>query len=125
MDSFFEDADLIYSYTRAQAIADGVLIDISFIAKDLGFKYPVAVTDSIWNKYILYNGEQSQDTMGRLWDLLWMFKIAASRCTGDLLFFTVSYIMNSGQTENVKLKALCGAGDTREPVITIMLPEED
>jgi len=40
----FENADLIYRYTRADAIRDGVLIDVSATAKDEGFQYPVALT---------------------------------------------------------------------------------
>ncbi len=125
MNPFTEGFDLIYSYTRKQAIADGVLIDVTFAAKDLGFKYPVAVTDSVWHRYIMYEDAIGQDSMGRLWDLLWMFKVAASQCKGDLLFFEVSFIMKDGLEEIVKLKALCSAGDNLEPVITVMLPEED
>ena len=33
----FEPSDLIHSYTRAQAIADGVLVDVSDVAKEAGF----------------------------------------------------------------------------------------
>jgi hypothetical protein len=33
--------------------------------------------------------------------------------------------INRTKQETVTLKAICGPGDTAEPVITIMLPEED
>ena len=33
----FENADLIHRYTRADAIADGVLIDVSATAREAGF----------------------------------------------------------------------------------------
>ena len=36
----FEPSDLIHSYTRAQAIEDGVLVDVSDVAKEAGFKLP-------------------------------------------------------------------------------------
>ncbi len=39
---------LIHAYTRAQAIADGMLIDASKLAKEAGFKYPVALTSAAW-----------------------------------------------------------------------------
>jgi len=39
----FENADLIHRYTRADAIADGVLIDVSQTAREAGFAYPVAL----------------------------------------------------------------------------------
>ena len=34
---------VIYAYTRAQAIEDGVLADVTETAKEAGFKLPVAV----------------------------------------------------------------------------------
>jgi hypothetical protein len=37
----------------------------------------------------------------------------------------VLYVMEGRKMNKVKLKALCGPGDNGEPVITIMLPEED
>ena len=39
-----DDDDLIYSYTRAQALADGVLVDVSQMASEAGFRYPTAIT---------------------------------------------------------------------------------
>jgi hypothetical protein len=44
----FEDAELIHRYSRAQAIADGVLIDVSEATKEAGFKFPVALTAAAW-----------------------------------------------------------------------------
>ena len=44
---------IIARYTRAQAIEDGVLIDVSKMAKEAGFVIPVAVTDAVWNEYIV------------------------------------------------------------------------
>ena len=39
-----EKADVIHSYSRTQAIKDGVPVDVTETAKECGFKYPVAVT---------------------------------------------------------------------------------
>ena len=44
--------DNIFTYSRAMAISDGVLIDISTIAKEAGFKVPVAVTEGLYNSWI-------------------------------------------------------------------------
>jgi len=126
--SLFDEVDVIYSYTRAQAIADGVLIDASETAREAGVRFPVAVTASLWHKYIVPDETSAlhcQSVEGRLWDTLWLFRWAAKNFTGDTLFFEVSYIMKGRQMTRVKLKAVCGPGDTPEPVITIMLPEED
>ncbi|MGG0738915.1 DUF6573 family protein [Niallia taxi] len=35
-------------YTRAEAMEDGELIDVTKQAKETGFKIPVAVTRTIW-----------------------------------------------------------------------------
>jgi hypothetical protein len=40
----FEKADLIHRHTRADALRDGVLIDVSAADRDAGFTYPVALT---------------------------------------------------------------------------------
>jgi len=39
----FADAEYISVYTRAEAIEDGVLKDVSELAREAGFKYPVAI----------------------------------------------------------------------------------
>ena len=38
------DWDVVSAYSRAQAIEDGVLVDVSQTAKEAGIKYPTAVT---------------------------------------------------------------------------------
>ena len=39
----------ISTYTRAQAIEDGILVDVSDTACEAGFTIPVAVTRTVWN----------------------------------------------------------------------------
>src|ERR1039458_9449603 len=43
--------NVIYSYTRKQAIEDGVLVDITEMAKEAGIKYPVAITSTAFFGY--------------------------------------------------------------------------
>jgi hypothetical protein len=45
-----EDDDLIYAYTRAQALADGVLVDVSQMAREAGFKFPTAITADLHSR---------------------------------------------------------------------------
>ena len=47
-----KDDVVIFSYTRAQAIADGVLIDATELAKEAGFRIPVAVTAGVWGECV-------------------------------------------------------------------------
>ena len=49
----FEDVPVTFSYTRAQAIDDGVLVDMTEWAKETGFRIPVACTAMVWNRYIV------------------------------------------------------------------------
>ena len=44
---FWDDAEVISSYSRAQAIEDGVLVDVSTVAKEAGIKFPVAMTAAV------------------------------------------------------------------------------
>jgi hypothetical protein len=132
MENPWEGAEIIDAYSRAQAIEDGVLVDVSETAKEAGIKFPVAVTRTLWEKYIAVpEGVKCQDERGRLWDVLSMFRCAAasSRARGSTLFFKL-YVKNHNRErmdsrDLVALKAVCGPGDSGEPVITIMLPGED
>ncbi len=123
-----EDLEVIYSYTRAEAIADGVLVDVTETAVEAGIKYPVALTSALWHGYIvpdLRSRKWGQSEAGRLWDVLWMFRVAARNSSTDLMYFRLYFIMKEQQKRLVTLKAVIGPGDTPEPVITIMLPHED
>ncbi|MCE9563538.1 MAG: hypothetical protein K8U57_15970 [Planctomycetes bacterium] len=42
----FENAEVIHSYTRANALADGVLVDVSETAREAGIRFPVALTQA-------------------------------------------------------------------------------
>lgn len=116
--------NVIFSYTRAQAIADGVLVDVTDTAKAC-FRYPVALTRAVWDRYVKVPAACPwQDEDGRLWDILWMCRSNAHKADGPINLFTV-HVNNGKGPKPVTLKAVCGPGDTAEPVITIMLPDED
>ena len=125
----FTQADLIYSYTRAQAIEDGLLIDVNGTAKEAGFKYPVAVTSGVWAEVIEPDGKaksQGESDTGRLWDVLWMLFVAIKRGQSNGSQTDYKLIATKdGHQHMVDLKAECHGGDDGEPVITIMLPDED
>jgi hypothetical protein len=120
----------IFQYTRAMAIADGVLVDVSHMAKEAGYKYPVAMTQTAFLKCVKVpeslEGEQDED--GRLWDVLWMSRfrkiVPGSEGTTATFEVLVQTRPNS-EPELVTLKAICGPGDTAEPVVTMMMPWED
>jgi hypothetical protein len=76
----FGNADLIHRYTRADAIRDGVLIDVSATAREAGFKYPVALTAAAWAKCeAVPPCVLGQDESGRRWDVVWLLTCAIRR----------------------------------------------
>ncbi len=130
MDTFFHPTDFIYTYTRREALADGVLIDVTPTAREAGFRYPVAVTQAVWHQIISPDEENraiGQSEEGRLWDVLWMLKYAITLARGsvDTLTYDLLVVRNGASAAPVTLKAVCGPNDDWSPCVTIMLPEED
>jgi hypothetical protein len=143
LSSPFSNNEIIFAYTRGDAIRDGVLIELpQDLVAEAGISVPVAVTQTVWDGYISppdLDEMPSQSVTGRLWDLLWMFRCAAVRARHtSIIQFSVLFLLVQNETEwgeqmlcaesreqTVLLKAVCGPGDEGEPVITIMLPDED
>ena len=142
----FEGMEVISSYSRAQAIEDGVLVDLSALAREAGFKYPVAVSAGVfavlapWDKGTL--GDVSKPAMGqplyglgqsfngRAWDLLTILLNEIRRGQGgDRVNFAPLFQLSTRPgfvgPMRVPMYALCGPGDNAGPVITVMLPWED
>ena len=122
--------ELIFSYSRSQALDDGALLDVSELAREAGFKFPVAVSDTLYYGYLkppLDLVKAGLSFEGRLWDTLSVLRYAikASPAT-DRLSFTVLFAQVPGaEPEPVELLAVCGPDDSGSPVITIMLPSDD
>jgi len=124
-----KDWNIVYSYTRAQAIADGVLVDVTAQAKQIGFRLHTVVTATLFNEYVEppagLEGE-GQSTAGRLHDVMVLALFAARRAANtDRVTFKVDFLMEPGRKETVEVIAVIGPGDLGEPVLTIMLPEDD
>jgi hypothetical protein len=132
-ESFF--GKVISTYTRAQAIEDGVLVDPGPIAKEAGFKWPVALTANAWADCVAWTKDDSQkqvhqDQSGRLWDLMYMAShaIRTSKDSGDRLVFQLYRVPRDGHSTEavlVTLKLIVAPDDSGEPVITLLLPQED
>jgi len=131
--------EVIFAYTRSDAIRDGVLVEIpGGLCREAGFSVPVAVTASVGDLIDPGNLEEmpGQSVEGRTWDLLWMCGCAA-RSTREqhrsVVLFPCTFLLaeetrdGSVITEHrtETLRAVCGPGDDGEPVVTIMLPGED
>ncbi len=125
--------NVIYAYTRADAIADGTLVDVSRMAREAGFRLPVAMTAAAWADCVAWSEADStrqtvQDEAGRLWDVLWMSSRAARHAWGERVAFQFYRIPHGGRATRPRLTTLhlhIGPGDAGEPVVTILMPNED
>jgi hypothetical protein len=119
--------NIIYSYTRAQAIDDGVLVDATLLAKEAGFRLPVALTRTVWEKCVTVPPAVDwQDETGRLWDVLTMLRYAIrSGGKREQLTFIVHVRNDQRPPQPITLKAVCGPGDDLAAVVTVMFPDED
>lgn len=135
---------MVFSYTRAQAIEDGVLVDLTadgetkLLCREAGFKLPIAMTTTAFTETVLAgttetpDGEfvfpSSQSGKGRLWDVLMVLRYSIRSIPDgeDRVNFEVDVDTNGdGKHKTVKLWCLCGPGDDGEAVLTIMLEGED
>jgi len=120
-------AEVVFAYTRRQAIADGVLIDVSDQAREAGFKLPVCVSDHLYHGYLVppEGMGEGQSVEGRLHDLFTMTKAAmVTRWEDNRVYYQVLFKMPRS-LDLVKCLAVVGPGDDMEPVITLMLPEDE
>jgi hypothetical protein len=134
-DNFWADAEVISCYTRAQAIEDGVLVEVpGELARQAGFNRPVAMTAAAWADAVEWTDDTeaakptwtAQDETGRLWDVLTM--AARKAPAGDQrLAFRVLRVPATGRGVRPRLTTLhlvAGTGDSGEPVLTVMLPAD-
>ena len=121
---------VIYSYTRAQAVADGVQVEVTKTAQEAGIKFPMFLTRAVFDAYVAVPPNVTgQDEAGRLWDVVWMTRFAIMRSHGHTDRCPVAlYVRNDNRAAKlVKLIAVAGPLDIDDPspAITVMLPDED
>ncbi len=70
----FDKSDIVHSYTRDEAIQDGVLVDLSHAAQQAGFTIPLALTARVFSECVYWPETEPaiQDETGRQWDVLYM-----------------------------------------------------
>ena len=140
MKNNLEEFNCIYAYTRADALANGVLKDVTKMAHEAGFSSHVetiAVTKALWDMIENIPEEHSyQDVEGRLWDVLCMgvFSVkekirkgnSGSQLVYNLIMHHNAVSQNVGAVvEEAQVKLVCHSGDVGEFAMTLMLPNED
>ena len=126
-------------YTRAQALDDGTLCDLTPIAPRYGFKIPMACTSGVWQA-LEWNEQNEarkdnatgQTTEGRLHDVLSLAGLAAREAARNeptsTVYFDVLMVPRDGSVSVALTQPfilVVGPGELGEPVLTLMLPGED
>lgn len=125
-------------YTRAQALADGVLVDLTAQAQPYGFKIPLACTEAVWLSIQWIEATEArkpnatgQSTEGRLHDVLSLARMAAqgaAQAGAAVAEFEVLMVPVDGKAMAARtqmFRLVVSGGDQGEPVLTLMLPGED
>lgn len=108
----------ISKYSRADAIADGLLYDISTYTERVGIVYPVAVTKAVWGN--LEHHDEDENPMSRLAQFILVLR---------------SEMIKGGQKDSINFSLTFGQlyhfiaavlpGDNFEPVVTVTMKGED
>jgi len=127
----FADAPVIHSYTRQQAIEDGVLVDANLGDLDevtrQHFKVPVAMTRPVFEliRKAVENPKWMNDYRGVWHDVCWMSRMHIVREFDATTHLFQVRITGTGRKRVHTFKAVCGPNDDASPCITIMMPDED
>jgi hypothetical protein len=114
--------ETVHSYTRSQAIEDGVLIDLSVLEiTRRHWTVQVRCTDSVWGIIEDAVTHHGRDLIGILHDLYTVAKHGIKPATSqDRVYFKATVGV---RTHDFVLAY--GPGDTAMPVLTLMLPSDD
>lgn len=109
---------------RRDAIDDGDLIEITRMGREIGIAFPLAVSARAAQSMVPFPNIPQETVSENLWDTLHAFRDKASTTTAEEFEFQASLYQN-GLVPTLTFKATVSPGDDGEPVITIMMPDED
>jgi hypothetical protein len=119
--------------SRADAIADGDLIDVTEEAAELSIPWPVAFTKEAWRDLVAWHARnvRSQSTSARLAATLLALRSAIRPWSNnpemDQVLVTITRMPNTRtatQPRRTLFWVVCETGDLAEPVITVKLYDE-
>ena len=120
---------LIHSYTRKQAIEDGVLVDVTETAKACGFVVPVAMTAAVFGDIEHWAGMATragaQTTTDDLVKVVLRFTYQAIRKVVGTETDRVPLPLTQFVGRTQSAVAVIGPGDDAEPVVTLLYPGEE
>jgi hypothetical protein len=107
----------IYAYTAEDALEDGMLVDVTYLAKDAGFNWAVRITNTVFD-LCTPDEYDHEDYTGRLWDILNLARLAIRASDDDRM---TTFTVRLGD-EDYELWAVMDT--TSGPAIHIMRPED-
>jgi len=121
--------EVVYQFSRADAISDGTLIDLTanYPEECRLYRYPVTCTAAVWSlvEQAVADRRQCNSANGVVWDILYMSQRGVITRPDDQTVLFKVIITGTGRQRTHTMKAVCYPGDDMEPVITIMLLHED
>lgn len=114
-EGIWEGVEVIVGYSRADALADGVLIDVTAAARAVGLTLPVALTVEAHHQLGATDDAQLARVMAAL-------RLAAG-LAGDTDRVHLALRGRTGRW--VEAWATVGPGDDPRPVMTVMVEGED
>lgn len=120
----FSDTDLIAQYTRADAISEGVLIDLTkdFPITKRVYKFPVAVTQAVW---AILNSTPSEWIIGEVIALIVASNTKKIKIIDEASHLFEVVLEGAAPSDRFTFKIICHGDDNGDPCLTISLPEED
>ena len=117
--------ELIYSYTRQNAIDDGIFVDVTEVANPNGFKIPVAVTTNLFHSYV--NKEELEEEANDIRLNVFLFTVWSAiskhrdKDKDSLLCLTIKH---DDKPLKVWVAIEAQSPTDPSPAINILLPED-
>lgn len=115
--------NIVFSYTRAQALQDGTLIEVTNAARTHGFRLPFALSYAVFARFVAGDADGESGRLYRLLRRSYEQARAAARSAGgggDRIYFDFT---DDRGSEHLILHV--GPGDTAAPVLTLMTQADD
>ena len=138
MTDFFDNnpeqlaVDPAYKGSRANAISEGTIIDCSDIGRQVGFKWPVAMTKAVYLDSVEWNDDDNelqvpQNQKSRLFSVIGACAdyVRTRGPKADRMRFRINRIPRDGVAKVAvrrQLQVVAHPGDDGEPVLTIRIP---
>jgi len=118
----FTEEDVIHRYTRAEALADGELVEVPFAA-EFGVRVHAAMTRALYAE-IVRGADDTDSFGGRSVTMLRCYRQAAQAFMDEAQCSFHFHVGRGPRKRTLKCWGVVGPGDNAEPVLTFMLEGE-